>query len=354
MSERQHAPGTGAARGAHALSGVTPGERLHDTRFAQARALRATVLITTKDRKDELRRAIRSCMVQTAKPDVLVVDDGSSDGTAEMVKKEFASPLVKLVRNERPLGIVDARNKAADLVSTQILITLDDDALFATPRVVEQTLAEFDHPRVAVVTMPLVNFHRDDKGGEGEKKLRRDDSTLYKPTEPAALNVSAAYFGGANAMRIDVFRALGKYRGYLFRQGEESDYGIRVLDAGYVTRVGKSDIVEHYPSPSRNTREISKFAARNSILFAWYNVPPGRLLIHWIGTSLNLIRFGFKRGHVGPVLSGLLHGFAQLPKHRKGREPVSPRAYRLFRYLMKAGCVPLREVEEDLGTIKPV
>jgi glycosyltransferase involved in cell wall biosynthesis len=46
----------------------------------------ATVVITTKDRKGELRTAVQSAVEQTADPEVLVLDDGSTDGTAEMAR----------------------------------------------------------------------------------------------------------------------------------------------------------------------------------------------------------------------------------------------------------------------------
>ena len=39
-----------------------------------------TVVITCKDRKDDLRRALVSFMKQKAEPEILVIDDGSSDG----------------------------------------------------------------------------------------------------------------------------------------------------------------------------------------------------------------------------------------------------------------------------------
>ena len=46
----------------------------------------ATVLITTKDRKDDLARAIGSVVEQTAPVELIVVDDGSTDGTSELVR----------------------------------------------------------------------------------------------------------------------------------------------------------------------------------------------------------------------------------------------------------------------------
>ena len=69
----------------------------------------ATVLITTKDRKDDLARAIGSVVEQTAPVELIVVDDGSTDGTSELVRERF--PDATLIRNEQPLGIIEARNR---------------------------------------------------------------------------------------------------------------------------------------------------------------------------------------------------------------------------------------------------
>ena len=99
----------------------------------------ATVLITTKDRADELPRAIDSVARQTAPVQLVVVDDGSSDHTSQLVREKY--PWAILARNETPLGIIEARNKAASLAETNILFTLDDDAEFSSPDVGANTVA---------------------------------------------------------------------------------------------------------------------------------------------------------------------------------------------------------------------
>jgi hypothetical protein len=71
--------------------------------------MRASVVIATKDRKEELHRAISSAIRQTESVEIVVVDDGSVDGTSEMVRSEF--PQVGLDRTPISLGQAARRNE---------------------------------------------------------------------------------------------------------------------------------------------------------------------------------------------------------------------------------------------------
>ena len=102
--------------------------------------LTASIVITTKNRKEELRLALRSAVTQSGQPEIIVLDDGSTDGTAELVRVEF--PQVTLHRFEESKGLVVRRNEGARLAAGDVIFSIDDDAMFSTPRIVEQTLGE--------------------------------------------------------------------------------------------------------------------------------------------------------------------------------------------------------------------
>src|SRR5690242_12260616 len=67
-----------------------------------SRIARVTVAITTKNRKHELRSALESLLRQSMPLEILVLDDGSSDGTEAMITNEF--PSVRLLRFEQSEG----------------------------------------------------------------------------------------------------------------------------------------------------------------------------------------------------------------------------------------------------------
>jgi len=84
-----------------------------------------TVVIPTYNRHSLLARALRSLMAQTRPPDeIIVVDDGSTDGTGERLAREF--PSVRYFAQERR-GVSSARNRAIRAASGEWMGFLDSD-----------------------------------------------------------------------------------------------------------------------------------------------------------------------------------------------------------------------------------
>lgn len=290
----------------------------------------AAVVITTKNRKEELRGAIESALKQSVPVEVLVIDDGSTDGTPDLVRDLF--PQVQLHRSEQSSGYILQRNRGADLASAPVVFSIDDDAVFSTPRVVEQTLAEFDHQRVGAVAIPFIN-------------VKQDEIVRQRAPDAAKLWVTSSYIGTAHALRRDVFRAVGGYRAHLIHQGEESDYCVRMLAAGYVVRMGLADPIHHFESPRRDFRRMDLYGRRNDVLYVWHNVPLRSLPVHLVGTTLNGMAFGMRCGRFWRHTRGLVNGYGALLKFFGERKPVSSETYRLSRMLKTRGAVPFEEIE---------
>src|SRR5947209_3991622 len=90
-----------------------------------------SVVIVTKNRKSQLAVALESALRQSADPEVVVIDDGSTDGTAELVRTRF--PQARLERSETSQGCVVQRNRGARLASGSVVFSIDDDAAFSAP-----------------------------------------------------------------------------------------------------------------------------------------------------------------------------------------------------------------------------
>lgn len=291
----------------------------------------ATVVITTHNRRDDLARAVRSALTQTVPVEVLVVDDGSTDGTSQMLADEF--PSVRVLRFDQSQGYIVGRNKAAELAATPILFSIDDDAIFSTPHVVEQALAEFDDDRIAGLAIPYIDVNRSPDPIPNHPP----------PANPADWYVSYTFTGTAYAIRRELFLKIGGYRVELFHQGEERDLAIRLLDAGHVMRLSRADPIHHFQSPKRDNTRVSIFGRRNDILYVWHNVPWRYLPYELVLTTYSGLRYGIRTGRAWTMLRGLLRGYAAIVRYWQARRPVRVETYRLNRRLMRRGPVTFTE-----------
>ncbi|MGI6567514.1 MAG: glycosyltransferase [Firmicutes bacterium] len=145
---------------------------------------RASVIIPTYNRRELLRRALLA-LAESTVPfedfEVIVVDDGSTDGTTEMINSLGLPYDLAYERHERK-GPAGARNLAIKLARGEIMIFIDSDIL-VVPEFVGAHLAAHKEPKVVAVG-PVV--HTDN--------LDDPYSTPFKLTD-----ISGAFFATGNA-----------------------------------------------------------------------------------------------------------------------------------------------------------
>jgi GT2 family glycosyltransferase len=233
------------------------------------------------------------------------------------------------------------RNRGAALAAGEFVFSMDDDAIFSSPQVVEQTLSDFDHPRIGAVAIPFINVNQDNR-------------TRQAAPDQSGTQIAASYIGTAHALRRDLFLKLGGYRGQLIHQGEEADYCLRMLDAGFVVRLGRADPIHHFESPRRDWSRVEPLGRRNDILYAWHNVPMRYLPAHLLGTTFNGIKNGIRVGRPWRMIKGIFRGYGAIMSREWGqRRPISPQTYRLSRMLKKRGSMPLDQIEAFLKERAP-
>jgi glycosyltransferase involved in cell wall biosynthesis len=271
-------------------------------------------------------------------PEVLVMDDGSSDDTAEIVRSEF--PAVRLVRSQISAGYIVQRNRAALLAGGEVIFSIDDDAIFTSPLTVAQTLQEFNDPRVGAVAIPYL-------------EPRKSSMLHQQAPSPEGVFVTDDFIGTAHAVRKNVFLQLGGYREFLVHQGEEMDFCIRMLAGGRVVRLGRGDVIHHLESPRRDFRRMDFYGRRNDVLFAWQNVPMPYFPAHLLATSVNGLWAGLKVGRSLKMLQGITAGWLGCVTQRYRRQPVPNSVYRIFRQLKKCGPIHLAEIDSLLPPPTP-
>lgn len=100
---------------------------------------KVSVLVVTRNRKEMLKRCLDSLVVQSVAPfEVIVVDNGSGDGTKELIQS-FAHHLpIKYFFENRP-SIPFARNRAFAEATGEFTLFIDDDCQ-ADHRLIEEVL----------------------------------------------------------------------------------------------------------------------------------------------------------------------------------------------------------------------
>jgi GT2 family glycosyltransferase len=112
--------------------------------------MRASVVIRSKDEADRLRLTLTSLAAQTEKAEVVVVNDGSMDHTAEVMAEAGRDLDLAAVHHQTPAGRSAAANAGAAAATGDILLFLDGDTLAAPDLVARHLELHRKSPKLMV------------------------------------------------------------------------------------------------------------------------------------------------------------------------------------------------------------
>lgn len=172
---------------------------------AVARRAPVTVVIPAYEASGTMAAALASVAGQTAVPEkVVVVDDGSTDATADAARAAMPAATVIVQTNAGPSA---ARNRALEEVDTPWVAFLDADDRWHPDKLADQLQAAGRHPAAVAVASDWV---RDEIAFP--PKPRTVTETVFGPTELLVLN----RFQTSTAMcRTEDVRAVGGFRSEL-------------------------------------------------------------------------------------------------------------------------------------------
>jgi glycosyltransferase involved in cell wall biosynthesis len=117
-----------------------------------------SVLIVTWNRKEDVLETVRSVYEQEYRNfEIVVVDNGSSDGTVENVRQVF--PVVKVVALDRNMGISSGRNAGIRVARGDIIFCLDSDASLAPDTLTNLVLRFQAEPELGVINSKIINAY---------------------------------------------------------------------------------------------------------------------------------------------------------------------------------------------------
>lgn len=180
-----------------------------------------SVIVPTHNRLSTLKRAIESVLAQDyPNIELVVVDDGSTDGTWNYLSDRAKQGPWKVAQNEEPRGACCARNQAIELASGEFIANLDDDDYFE-PNRISKLLAAFGAGHSAVTSHDGFFTNQGRTRIWKKKRLITHDDLLYKNRAGNAFLTKKSYLtsiGGFDeslraAQDHDVFVRLAKSHG---------------------------------------------------------------------------------------------------------------------------------------------
>jgi glycosyltransferase involved in cell wall biosynthesis len=208
-----------------------------------------SVIIPTYNRSDFLGEAIQSILDQdyfTARDtsnwlELLVIDDGSTDDTKEMVKS-FGNPAKYFFQKHR--GVSAARNLGLSLAKGDFIAFLDSDDLWKREKISIQMSFMEVFPKAKVCYTEEVWIRRGDFVNPKKKHKKYSGWIFDKVLPLCLLSLSSALF------RKKIFDEIGNFDESL-PACEDYDFGIRLAQKYPIYLVSKSLIVKRGGHPGQ-------------------------------------------------------------------------------------------------------
>ena len=160
-------------------------------------SLSVSVIIPSFNRASVLPRALDSVLAQTHKAaEIIVVDDGSSDGTSALVERDY--PGVKLL-NQGSQGVSSARNAGASVSTGNWLAFLDSDDEWLPEKLSHQLACARDNPHISLIHSDEIWIRRGVRVNQ-MRKHRKPGGQIFEyclprcVISPSAVMMSKALF----------------------------------------------------------------------------------------------------------------------------------------------------------------
>ena len=278
-----------------------------------------TVVVPAWNGEHWLPGLFASLAAQTQAPEeVIIVDNGSVDGTLNWLARE--APQARVLAQGRNTGFAVAANRGLLAARTEFVALVNTDVELA-PGWLEAMAARLAaEPRCASVACKMVRLGDeatlDDCGDvlrrdgvcEQRGHGRRDDGRWDTPGEVFGASAGAALY------RRSVVRDAGAFDERFFSYLEDVDLALRLRLSGWHCAYEPRAVARHAGGGSAGalTRPVGYWTARNTLLLISKHWPV-RWLFFVLYRQLSWLDAAARRGQLGAHVRGLLAGLRLMP-----------------------------------------
>ncbi|MER7742722.1 glycosyltransferase [Streptomyces sp. NPDC096538] len=283
---------------------------------------RTGVVIATRDRRERLAVTLRHLGDLPERPEILVADNASTDGTRAMVARDF--PHVRVLALPVNHGAL-ARNHGARALDTPYIAFSDDDSWWA-PGALARAAELFDaHPRLGLIAARTLV-------GPDAVPDPLNDLLAASPLGPAADLPGTQVLGflacGA-VVRRSAYLDAGGFHRLLFFGGEETCLAYDLAARGWGVTHCPDVVAHHHPATSARPGRPAQ-QRRNEVLTAWLRRPVPYALARTRVLAAEARADGTARRALGQTLT-------RLPAALRDRRPLPPHVERAARLLEPEG-----------------
>jgi GT2 family glycosyltransferase len=227
---------------------------------------RVAVVVITHERREEVLRSLALLRQLPEQPHVVVVDNGSTDGTAAAVRERF--PEVELIASPQNLGAV-GRNLGVARLTTPYVAFCDDDTWWEPGSLAAAADVLDRHPRLGVVTARILvepGAHEDPIVTELRDSPVRGADWLPGPA-------LGSFLAGASVLRREAFTEVGGFSERLWLGGEEELMAGDLAAAGWELCYLAALTVHHQASTVRDAHRRRRDGIRNTLWTTWLRRP---------------------------------------------------------------------------------
>lgn len=283
---------------------------------------RIAVVTITHNRRDEVLTSLEHLSQLPEQPAIFLVDNASTDGTADAVRQRF--PQVEVLPAGCNLGAA-ARNLGVRRAQTPYVALCDDDTWWE-PGSLACAADLFDaHPRLAVATARILVGPE-----EREDPICAELERSPLPAEPGMPGRPLlGFMAGASIVRRSAFLQAGGFEPRFFIGGEEELLAADLVAAGFWLCYVPQLIVHHHPSPRRDAHARRWHLTRNALWSAWLRRPLSGVL----RKTGQVVRSAPKTTE---TWRGVAAAVAGLPWILRQRRVIPPEVEQRFRLLEKS------------------
>jgi GT2 family glycosyltransferase len=244
-----------------------------------------TVVVVTWQGAHLLPACLESLRRQTLPHAVVVVDNGSTDGTEGLLAARF--PEARVVQTGANLGFAGGVQAGLDVAETPYVALLNNDATAEPGWLAALVDAAEAHPGAAAVTSRMLLQDTDPPllNNTGVVLLDSDygadrDLRVAEASARTAADSVFGFSGGAALLRLDAVRAVGGFPTRFFLYYEDTDLSWRLRLAGWDIRYEPAAVVHHTHSATvdQTSDRFAFFNERNRLLMLTRCAPAPRVL----------------------------------------------------------------------------